>query len=875
MKHPLARHAAALALISITGLAGCGGGSGDDSSAANPTTPAAARKSAHTLDELHAKGTRASQHHTVYVELKHPGSSEPAKSRRVIPYRFEHATRQTVCMDPEILHGHSVEIRASGSTAPALAVINATNPCQTVQFDKGDYEAVVQHSGTGATDAITHVFAHAGFVPTSNESALGQWLMQNNAAQAATARGTAGRVQKLDVNTLACTRIETIALQDKNTNSYLQTTERAWTIATFELWNTNQTALTNSTTLKQPTGDTLIDVYACGDKYLKFQALGGLYLKSQCGYPLFSATTIDDATLYEYNWDSVRRRLDLINHETGKLLKTTDRGAGRVVDMKTLKNITGAGIGTCSAYPADLMTWDDEILWGTSYTQFGGKLPHPNPLVYRNWPVINGDFLIRSNSMMVAEFTYKILGQFDLISEKYSYPNGVTKVSWPSIRFNIFGSGPDSLTEHIYPTDVDVSGGFVPNHQEVLVFSFGNCQGCDLTGMDLSNRTFSFGLDLTGSVLTGANFTNAKVLGARFDNAIISGTDFTNANFTATSFEGAQISAYTDSQRKRTATTFDHTILQSPGYAKSNFQGATISGAVFKNVDLTGALWTQSTVSDSSFDAVTFDGADLSHSTLSNNTHTGGSFVGTVFDNSTLTGVALAVAQARNSSFQNSVLTNFRASEADFTNARFNGTTITGSTFNYVYAVGADFSQTTWTNSSFDYAQAYSDGAAVTRFDGCTVVSGSFSNSLFMQSSFNNCKFQGGSFSGSQFVASTFQGATSSTDSTQSQLSFEQALLAGADFSGAAFQAGDLTNAIISTKAGSVDLTIRTSPYVSETAPGTSITRSYNYATTLKPASTGTGITCPNSQPGPCTTDAAWKPLNPPVYLGHEDPNSW
>ncbi|MFM9917920.1 MAG: pentapeptide repeat-containing protein, partial [Rhizobacter sp.] len=778
-----------------------------------------------------------------------------------------------------ILHGHSVEIHASGSNAPALAVINAANPCQTVQFDKGDYEAVVQHSGTGATDEVTHVFAHAGFVPTSNESVLGQWLMQNNVAQAAADRGTAGRVQKLDAYTPACTRIETIALQDKNTNSYLQTTEMARTVATFELQGTSQTGLTNSTKLKQPTGDTLIDVYACGNKYLKFQALGGLYLKSQCGYPLFSATTLDDATSYEYNWDSAHRRLDLINHETGKLLKMTDRSSGRVVDMKWFKNLTGAGIGTCSSYPTNLMTWSDPIIWATTNTDLGGKLPHPKPLIYRDWPTINGDFIHHSKSMMVTEFTYKILGQFELASANYHYvrQNGLTTsvlVFFTEI-FNIFGSGPDSLTEHIYPTDVDVTGGFVPNHQEVLVFSFGNCQGCDLTGLDLSNRTFSFGLDLTGSVLTGANFTNAKVLGARFDNAIISGTDFTNADFSAASFEGAQILAYTDDQGTRTATTFDHTILQSPGYAKSNFQGVTISNAVFKNLDLTGALWTQATVTNSSFDAVTFDGADLSHSTLSNNTHTGGSFVGTVFDNSTLTGVNLVVAQARNSSFKSSILSGFRVSDADFTNANFNGSTITGSSFNYVFAVGADFSSTTWTNSSFDYVQAYSDGATVTHFDGCTVVSGSFSNSLFMQSSFNNCKFQGGSFSTSQFVASTFKGATSSSDSTQSQLSFDKALLAGADFSGATFNAGDLTNAIISTKAGSVDLVIQTSPYVSDTSPGASITRSYNYAATLKPASTGTNTTCPNSQPGPCVTDAAWKPLNPPVYAGHEDPNSW
>lgn len=865
MNHPLARHATALALISITGLAGCGGGSGDDSSAANPTAPAAARKSAHTLEELQAKGTRASQHHTVYVELKHPGSNEPEKSRRSIPYRFDYPTRQTVCMDPNILHGHSVEIHASGGNAPALAVINAARPCQTVQFDKGDYEAVVQHSGTGATDEVTHVFAHAGFVPTSNESVLGQWLIQNSAAQAAAARGLAGRVQKLDAYTPACTRIETIALQYKNAdayNSYFSTALPANNLALFELRKTSHTALAIVDYSRTVSDSQLMTVYACGSNF-KLQAMSsGLYLKSQCGYPLFSASSIDDASEYIPYWDPDHQRLDLVNAQTHALLKGVQRALGLVVDPATHKSYpTQTSVGTCTNSPDTLQTGDELFDW-----------VHVTP---RNMPAFDVLFDYSTPaSAMVAEFAHHNLGPLNIwrqhrdISEKGDI-EGIPINAYQR-EYQRFDVGPSNLTEFRYPQDIDATGGFVPNHQEVLVFSFGNCQKCDLTGLDFSNKTMA-ALDLRGATIANASFVNANVLSARFDNAVISGTDFTNARFQSVSFEGAQISSAPGTGVK---TTFDRTVLASASFP-SNFKGTTINGAVFKNLDLTGALWTQATVSNSSFDAVTFDGADLSHSTLSNNTHTGGSFVGTVFDNSTLTGVTLVVAQTRNSSFQNSVLTSFRVSNGDFTNAKFNGSTITGSTFNYVYAVGADFSQTAWTNSSFDYAQAYSDGAAVTHFDGCTVVSGSFSNSLFMQSSFNNCKFQGGSFSGSQFVASTFQGATSSSDSTQSQLSFEQALLAGADFSGAAFNAGDLTNAIISTKAGSVDLTIRTSPYVSETAPGTSITRSYNYAATLKPASTGTGTTCPNSQPGPCAIDAAWKPLNPPVYAGHEDPDSW
>ena len=853
-----------LALVAMTALSACGGGSESDASAVDPNPPTAARKSAHTLEELQSQGQRARQHHTVYVELKHPGSSEAEKSRRSVPYHFDHPTRQTVCMDPDILHGHSVEIHPTGSAGPALAVISAANPCQDVQFDAGDYEAVIQHSGTGATDEVTHVFAHAGFVPTGHESVLGRWLMQNNAAQAAAGRGSAGRVQKLAADAPTCTRIETIALQYKNAdtyNSYFSTVQPVNNMALFELRKTAQTALTIVNYARTVSDSNLMTVYACGSNF-KFQAVSnGMYLKSQCGYPLFSASTIDDASEYIPYWDPDHLRLDLVNAQTRGLLKGVQRAGGLLVDPATHKSYpTQTSVGTCTNYPDNLQT--------------GGELFDWVPVTIDKAPA-NVLFDYSNPSIaMVAEFAHHDLGPLNIYRQRRDISqkgdtDGIPINAYQR-QYRRFDVGSGNLTEFGYPLDVELTGGFVPNHQEVLVFSFGNCQKCDLTGMDFSNRTMA-ALDLRGATLTNASFVNAHVLSARFDNAVISGTDFTGARFQSVSFEGAQISASPGTGVK---TTFDGTILASASFP-SNFQRATISDAVFKNLDLTGATWADATVSDSSFDAVTFDGVDLSHSTLTGNTHTGGSFVGASFDNSSLSGITLVVARARSSSFKGAVLTGFRASNGDFSNANFHGATIIGSTFNYAYAVGADFSSTTWTNSSFDYAQAYSDGTAVTRFDGCTVVSGNFSNSLFMQSSFDNCRFQGGGFSGSSFVAASFQGVTSSSDSTNSQLSFEQALLAGASFSSATFNAGDLTNSIISTRSGSVDITIRTSPYLSETSPGESLTRTYHYDATTRPATTGAQTTCPNSMPGPCTTDASWKAVNPPAYKGHEDPDSW
>ncbi len=861
MKHATSSATRAVLLLSALALGACGGGTHDEAASDGVAVSPTPARGAYTLEELQAKAQRAGRHQTVYAELQHPGAGRPELSRRTVPYRFETATRQTVCIDTSTPHGHSVEIRRSGSTGPALATVHAANPCQAVAFEAGDYDAVVQHGGTGAVDAPVQVFASARFTQTDKASAFGDWLVQNNAAIAAQVSArSADVVQSKAAGAVACQFIETIALGARNGEAapvYLSTTLPAQNVALFEMRDTTQTLLTSAYASASVSASQLLRVYACGTD-LKFQASNGLYLASSCGYPLFSATTVESATAYTPYWDPERRRLDLVNAQTQALLKIVPRTEGLVIDLATHREYpTQPSVGTCSTpFPPELRTGVPGFKWDSVGLYISG---------------------LHQQVGAVAEFAYRSLGTYSVMRSTgvgLVHPHiGVSRIAVGfGASYARFDVGAANLDVFQYPVDVDLDGGFVPSHQDVLVFSFGKCRGCDLTGLDLSNRSIA-ALDVQGSTLAHANFANAHVLAARFDDAQISATDFTDARFDSVSFAGATITSATDAGVV-TRTRFDRTQLSSADFPAS-FQAATVTDAVFNQLDLTGSQWAGATIGNTAFSNVVLDRADMTGTHWTTSTLTGSSLQSTVFDNATVDDLTVTFAPAQGASFRNASLTRLQMPYANLAGASFSGASLTGSSLNYAFAVGTDFSSTTWADSSLDHAQAYSDGAQITRFDGCTVASGSFANSLFMQSSFDQCRFQGGGFSNSIFAAASFANVTSSSDATNSLWSMANTVLSGADFTGADLAAGDLTNAIVSTAPGSKGISIRISPYLSSTTPGQAVVRTYNYGATTLPPSVGARLICPSG--GLCIGGgtAVWQAASPPVNLGPENANAW
>ena len=886
MNQTSASRAGSLVLL-LAALTACGGGSsGDDTATA---TPGASTKTSHTIDELNAQSRRALKHHTVYAELIHPDAGTPSRSRIVLPYHFDTPTRQKICLDTVNPASHRIEVYRVGTTEPALAVITDEQNCQNVQFSSGDYDIVIQHGGGGAVDESTHVFAHAGFTPSDPSSAFGRLLLAQGAANAGTAEE---RRQIQSASASPCNFVETVALYDKKSRGYLQTNVGARSADPFELRDIKVPGLIATVDERHgPSAlgaNTMIDVYACGDR-LKFKASGGAFLKSSCGYALFSAAQIDDATEYLSHWDPERQRLDLVNAETGTLLKVTQRSAGRVVNPATWKNYpTQPALGTCDTFPNELRSPPAApFSWVSVSTNEGGPPPYRAATTARPHDALfMGEY---SDDSFVANFQtdYFFLtefahlpnpqGRFGMVG-RYAWPNasatsGVADTadrrrriqsvtdawedSWVTnvvqddqgLQFvqviEAYDVGPSRRRTFSYPDDIDSEGGLIPSHQDVLVLSFGSCQKCDLTGMDLSNRKAIRLLDLTGSIIANAKFTNTQVQTAYFDNAKISGTDFTGTQFDSSSFDDASI----------TSSTFARAVLHATGYTTS-FVRTTISGTEFTDTDLSNTHFTQSKIS-----ALT--------------TFTGGSLAGASFDRSTLTDVNFVIAQAPGALFTNAKLTSVKLSYANLKGASFKSSNIVNSNFSYAFVVGSDFSATSWSGTQFENVQAYSDGASNTVFDNCTIAGGSFANSKFMQTSFSHCRLQGGSFAGSEFVAASFNAAVAEADANGQTVSFTDALLAGANFGNATLSSASLIDSIISSRSGAVDLRILTQPYRSEADPGVSVTRTYTYQATVKPASTSASTTCPNAAPGPCLTDTAWKALSPPFYAGHEDPDSW
>jgi hypothetical protein len=335
--------------------AGCSDG-GSPGAASTPTATAApaaqARRVAHVLEHLERAGARARAHHTVVVELQHPAGEGADRARRVIPYRFDHAATRMVCLAPGDGAELRIELRRSGSgngggsaaggsgvgSGDAEVTLTREVPCRQMRFEAGDYEAHLHHLGGPQTGAV-HVFAQPRYAPMDADAPLGS-LLQRSAGDAAV-KSAARSASVARKDTGACALIDTIALRNNATGTYFRTTLPARFADYFEMYRVSAAGLIAAPEDTAPTADSMLSVYSCGDApdgVLKFANQHGVFLQSRCGYPMFSATSIDDATAYRPVWTPAFKRLDLINDANDALLTGVARSAGRVINGSSPQN---------------------------------------------------------------------------------------------------------------------------------------------------------------------------------------------------------------------------------------------------------------------------------------------------------------------------------------------------------------------------------------------------------------------------------------------------------------------------------------------------------------------------------------------------------
>lgn len=812
---------------------------------ASTSTSRSGIRTAFTIDELETGSVvSAAPFHTIYTELHHPLSESQEKSVRIIPYQFPNDTTKTVCLDLD--EGESHEARVLDFKGSVLAELTTAEPCQTINFSAGKYSLQITHGGNGDPGAITDVFVRPMYSKTTSESNVGRILSGQNLRSVYVRSEQSGE----------CTYADTIALKAVNTGTYLETNQRLADAAFYELYHFTENSLIayppdSKHADTKISANNLLDIYDCKDGTIKLStptheaSIPAKFLVAQCGYLVFTGESLEQATPFTYRWDRDTQLLTLNNSETKNRVMVVDRSRGRMFrplsSTQGLQNYAIEQVGTCDYYP-DTFKGSGPTRQSIHVGNASVSMTiYPNQAAYT---LSEFDFVGHGTVVDVDEARQI----YAIAHGEYPQNDTATKPKYEYFKPGSFRVFRDDAEE----------GNLEVSEQNFIEISTGRCIGCDLGGLSLRGRKLRSLIldessiedaDLSGTTTAYASFKGARIVNSIFHNINYASTDFSDVTIKGSEFLAGSINS----------PDFGTGIL---------FPNAKIADSLFKEIDLTEGNFENSSISHTNFVSSTLDRADFS------NAH----FVSVAIEESGFQSGVLEGAKIESSNFNkldgeqlvcaNAILEDSRFSGADLSKSDFSQANITSSSFNSAFMVGAQFKNATIIGSSFDEVEAYSTGLAKTSFQGCTISSGNFTNAHFMQSDFSQCRLQGGTFSNSEFVSADFSGVTANADDTKSILSFATSLLAGVDFSGATLNGTDLSNAIFSTRSGSVDITIRDTPT-------TSLTRSYEYGATTHPSTTDSNTTCPDLSIGPCSDDMQFLAPEPPLYKGHEDPDSW
>lgn len=100
------------------------------------------------------------------------------------------------------------------------------------------------------------------------------------------------------------------------------------------------------------------------------------------------------------------------------------------------------------------------------------------------------------------------------------------------------------------------------------------------------NREFLVGANFSGKVLTGDDFTKANMREANFSRADLRGVRFFGGNLESANLESANLSGTTLDAARLTNANLTNAILEGAFAFNAKFEGATIDGADFTDVEV-------------------------------------------------------------------------------------------------------------------------------------------------------------------------------------------------------------------------------------------------------------------------------------------------
>lgn len=264
--------------------------------------------------------------------------------------------------------------------------------------------------------------------------------------------------------------------------------------------------------------------------------------------------------------------------------------------------------------------------------------------------LLNKDIDLReaaSNAQLDAterrNFNDAIKEAVDMMSDETSSSASLAGLRWLYTIANV-GTAEANLVRALLCNHIATSSSSDPTStpdfqdrslQQALRLLFGPAEGArfvdcadvpDLSGTICKNLDFS-GLDASGANFADSDFTDALVVGSRFDNADLRrtrwmspiGDDSKPTSMRHTTFHGAQGSSCTftnvgffdanfASDDRRTF--FRSCTFERCGFQGSNWTGATFERCTFRQCDFSNATWAGATLDSPTFDLcqqITFD----------------------------------------------------------------------------------------------------------------------------------------------------------------------------------------------------------------------------------------------------------------------------
>ncbi|MFN8319040.1 MAG: pentapeptide repeat-containing protein [Saprospiraceae bacterium] len=328
-------------------------------------------------------------------------------------------------------------------------------------------------------------------------------------------------------------------------------------------------------------------------------------------------------------------------------------------------------------------------------------------------------------------------------------------------------------------------------------------QNVNLTNANFSNakmRVSSKGrTDLSGANLDHACFQMADMDSAILQFAIFRATDFSNASLMYADFGPMMTVAPSTTDNLRTkfnhsTLDFDHFPISSwPAsyWAYTDLSYTTISGITnnnfnFKNKDISQAILTGQNFTNFDFTAATMSGVWLNESTLSYAT-----LSRCKLDQSNLTGAQMNMVKMDHASFYNPQNV---GKSANLSGVTLNNATITSCDFSYANFQGASLLGATADSSKFNYANFQSGN----NYDVASLSGASLSYSSFSSAGLNGVNLTNSYIINGQFNDLTLLG-TNFTNANMPGANFKNSKLEGVLFTGAILQNVNFTNTTMKT----------------------------------------------------------------------------